>query len=57
MAIEEEIYHQSELWGDQPTIPQWEAVTDFVIAEEETSEVSSVYRKPKFQEDFEEGFI
>jgi len=59
MSIEEEVYFQSELFGDHPIIPQWEAVADRVILEEhlpETSEVSS-YQPKGFHEDFEEGFI
>lgn len=55
MSIEEEIYHQSEFFGEHPVIPQWEAVTDQVIVEEE--EQPRQFRKPKFQEEFEEGFI
>jgi len=54
MPIEEEVYYQPEFWGEQPQIPQWEAVADFVIVEEEQPKQ---YRKPKFQEDLEEGFI
>lgn len=57
MPIEEDVYENMELCGEYPTIPQWEAITDKVIAEDDTTEVSSVYRKPKFQEDLEEGFI
>ena len=44
MSIEEDVYHQEELWGEHPQIPQWEAVADRVILEQHlppTSEVSS----------------
>jgi len=63
MSIEERTY-QSDLWGNDPVYPpnhqfdglnQWEAVQQKLI--EESTEVGSVYRKPKFQEDFEEGFV
>jgi hypothetical protein len=55
MPIEEEVYYQPEFWGEQPQIPQWEAIADTVIVEEE--ERPRAFRKPKFQEDMEEGFI
>jgi len=59
--IEEDVY-QSEFWND-PVYPpnhqfgglQWEAVQRAFV--EESTEVGSVHRKPKFQEDFEEGFV
>ena len=63
MSIEERTY-QSDLCGNDPVYPpnhqfdglnQWEAVQQKLI--EESTEVGSVYRKPKFQEDFEEGFV
>jgi len=62
-SLEEEVYYQSELFGNDPEFPpnyqfgglQWGAVEDKLI--DDTTEVSSVYRKSKFQEDFEEGFI
>lgn len=40
LDIEEESWALSENWGEQPQIPQWEAITDEVILD--TSEVSSV---------------
>jgi hypothetical protein len=60
MDIEEREWIQPELdlLGEHTVIPNhWESVTDKVIAEEDTTEVSSAYRKPKFQEDFLEGFV
>jgi len=62
MSIEEGVY-QSDLWGNDPVYPpnhqfgglQWEAVQQKLI--EEDVEVGKGYRKPQFQEDFEDGFI
>ena len=60
MKIPEEEFEQSELFGEYPIIPQWEAIADRFLIDEhlpETSEVSS-YRQPQgFHEDFLDGFI
>jgi hypothetical protein len=54
--IEEAIYFESELWGEHPQIPQWEAVAEEVICD--TTEVSSAYpQRPAFYEDLEVGYI
>lgn len=55
MDIEELSYEQTELFGEFPVIPQWEAITDEVIAD--TTETSNVYPKSDFEEEFELGFI
>lgn len=58
MSIEESTYEQMEfdLMGEYPVIPVWEKTVDELIVDD-TTEVSSVYRKPQFQEDLLEGFI
>lgn len=61
--LEEEIYYQSELFGNDPVYPpnyqfgglQWSAVEEKVITD--TTEVSSAYpKRPSFYEELEVGF-
>lgn len=53
---EENSWYQAEFadFGEHTQIPQWEEVQHRVITEEE--EPPRFYRKPKFQEDFLEGW-
>jgi len=57
MDIEEITYEQMEfdLIGELPVIPVWEQTIDKMIVDEE--EQPRVFRRPKFQEEFEEGFV
>jgi len=57
MDIEEEVYEQMEfdLMGELPVIPVWEQTVAKMIVDKE--EQPRVFRKPKFQEEFEEGFV